>query len=76
LSAWRATVTGALAEKHETDAAAAAYPYSLHDTQGFADAQHARIPPAEAAPSSDASSASDAYAARVRARATTPPPPN
>jgi hypothetical protein len=76
ISAWRASVTGALAEKREVDAAAAAYPYSLHDTQAFADAQHARIPPAQAAPSTDATSAADAYAASVRARATRPPPPN
>jgi hypothetical protein len=77
VSAWHATVTGALAEKQQVDAAAAAYPYSLHDTQAFADAQRARIPAAETAPpSADASSASDAYAASQRARATTPPPPN
>jgi len=76
LSAWRSTVEGALAEKHEVDAATAAYPYSLHDTQAFADAQHAKIPAAEAAPPADASSAADAYAASVRARATTPPPAN
>ena len=76
ISAWRATVTEALAEKHQVDAANAAYPYSLGDTQGFVDAQHARIPAAEAAPSTDATSAADAYAASVRARATKPPPPN
>ncbi|HZC16116.1 MAG TPA: hypothetical protein VE309_05095 [Caulobacteraceae bacterium] len=76
VSAWRATVTQTLAEKHQVDAANAAYPYSLHDTQAFADAQHAQIPAAEAAPSSDTSSASDAYAASVRARATKPPPAN
>ena len=76
IGAWRAAVTGALAEKHQVDADNAAYPYSLSDTQGFADAQHARIPPAEAAPSTDATSAADAYAASVRARATKPPPPN
>jgi hypothetical protein len=76
LSAWRATVTQTLGEKHEVDAANAAYPYTLQDTQGFADAQHARIPAAEATPpAADASSASDAYAASVRARATKPPPP-
>jgi hypothetical protein len=76
LSAWRATVTDALAKKHELDAANAGYPYSLQDTQGFADTQHARIPPAESTPSADASSATDAYAASVRARAKKPPPSN
>ncbi len=77
LSAWRATVAGALAEKHQVDAAAAAYPYSLHDTTAFADAQRARIPPSESTPpSKDASTTSEAYAASVRARAKTPPPPN
>jgi hypothetical protein len=76
LSAWRATVTDALAKKHELDAANAGYPYSLQDTQSFADAQHARIPPAESTPATDASSATDAYAASVRARAKKPPPSN
>ena len=74
--AWRATVTDALAKKRELDAANAGYPYTLQDTQGFADAQHARIPPAESTPSADASSATDAYAASVRARAKKPPPSN
>ena len=76
LSAWRATVEGALAEKHEVDAATAAYPYGLHDTEGFAEATRARIPPDQATPSTDAAEASDAYAASVRARATRPSPPN
>jgi hypothetical protein len=76
VTAWRANVTEALAEKHQADAAVAAYPYSLQNTEGFAAGQRSRIPPAEAAPSADASSATDAYAAKVRARATTPPPPN
>ena len=76
VSAWKATVTEALAEKHQLDAANAAYPYSLSDTQGFVDAQHARIPAAESAPATDATSAADAYASSVRARATTPPPSN
>jgi hypothetical protein len=76
ISAWKATVTEALAEKHQVDAANAAYPYSLNDTQGFVDAQHARIPPAQSAPSTDATSAADAYADSVRARAMKPPPPN
>jgi hypothetical protein len=76
VSAWRATVTEALQEKHQVDAAAAAYPYSLQNTEAFAAGQRARIPAAEAAPATDASSASDAYAAKVRARATTPPPSN
>jgi hypothetical protein len=76
ISAWKATVTEALGEKRQVDAANAAYPYSLSDTQGFVDAQHARIPAAEQAPSTDATSAADAYAASVRARATKPPPPN
>ena len=76
LSAWRSTVEGALAKKTEVDVATAAYPYSLHDTEGFAEATHARIPPDQATPSTDAAKASDAYAASVRARATKPPPPN
>jgi hypothetical protein len=76
ISAWRASVTEALGEKHQVDAAVAAYPYTLQNTEAFAADQRARIPAAEAAPSSDASSATDAYAAKVRARATTPPPPN
>ncbi|HEX4198217.1 MAG TPA: hypothetical protein VHZ26_12320 [Caulobacteraceae bacterium] len=76
LSAWRARVSQTLAEKRQVDAANAAYPYTLQDTQAFADTQHARIPATEAAPpSADAASASDAYAASVRARATKPPPP-
>jgi hypothetical protein len=76
LSAWRSTVSQTLAEKHQVDAANSAYPYTLQDTQAFADSQHARIPAAEAAPpSANAASASDAYAASVRARATKPPPP-
>ncbi len=75
IGAWKATVTETLGEKRQVDAANAAYPYSLSDTQGFADAEHARIPAAESAPSTDATSAADAYAASVRARATKPPPP-
>jgi hypothetical protein len=76
ISAWKATVTQVLGEKHQVDAANAAYPYSLSNTQGFVDAQHAQFPAAETAPPTDSSSASDAYAASVRARATKPPPPN
>ncbi len=76
ISAWRATVTGALAEKHQVDAASAAYPYGLHDTEAFAEATRSSIPAADAAPAADTSSATDAYAASVRARATKPPPPN
>jgi len=75
-SAWHATVTEALQEKHQVDAAVAAYPYTLQNTEAFAADQRARIPAAEAAPATDATSASDAYAAKVRARATTPSPPN
>jgi S-adenosylmethionine:diacylglycerol 3-amino-3-carboxypropyl transferase len=76
VTAWRANVTEALAKKQQADAAVAAYPYSLQNTEAFAADQRSRIPAAEAAPSTDASSATDAYAAKVRARATTPPPPN
>jgi hypothetical protein len=73
-SAWRSTVSDTLAQKRQAETAA--YPFSLNDTEGFAQAARSRIPPAEAvAPSDDSAKAADDYAARVRGRATTPPPP-
>jgi hypothetical protein len=77
LSAWRASVSDALAQKRQADAGGRNYPYTLGDTEAFARAAQARIPVSEtAAPTADATKAAEDYAAKVRGRATTPPPPN
>ena len=68
---------GLSTQKRQVDAAAANYPGALSDTEGFAEAARARIPASETAASAqDSSKAADDYAARMRNRATTPPPPN
>jgi hypothetical protein len=58
------------------DAEVAANPFTLSNTDSFADAARGRIPADEAAPPAvDSTKASEDYAAKVRDRATAPPPP-
>ncbi len=76
LTAWRAAIGETLAEKRSVDANNSTYPYTLSNTQAFAEASRARIPPAEATPPAvDATQAAEAYAASQRERAKAPPPP-
>ncbi len=75
LSAWRAAVSETLAEKRTVDADNSTYPYTLANTEAFAQAARASIPAEEAAAPSDATPAAEAYANARRSRANPPPPP-
>jgi hypothetical protein len=75
LSAWRQTVGQTLAAKQSTDAELGEHPFILEGTEAFAASARAKIPPEEAAPPTDATADAEAFAASVRARAKTPPPP-
>lgn len=78
-TAWRASVAETLALKRQTQAQAAAIPFTLvvGDAESWAQAERAKIPAAEMeAPAVDESQQAEAFAAAARARATPPPPPN
>jgi hypothetical protein len=75
-TAWRAAVYDEWALKQRTEAEAAALPFALDgkDTQAWAQAELAKIPPAEMIPpAADSAARSEAYAAAARGRATPPP---
>ena len=75
LSAWRAAVGETLADKRAIDADNSTYPYTLANTEAFAEAARTRIPAEEAAPPPDSTQAAEAYADALRSRANQPPPP-
>jgi hypothetical protein len=73
IKAWKSSVLGIRAEGADLARLAAAEPWTLHDTEGWADEerQAASPPPAITTPSSEADT--EAFAAAMRARATPPP---
>jgi hypothetical protein len=74
---WRAAVLDASALKRQTETETAAVPFTLSDTEAFAAAERAKIPPDQTvAPTTDAAQDSEAFAAAARARATPPPSSN
>lgn len=76
VSAWRQAAEGVIDQRKTADAEAAAYPFSLRDSEAWAAEQRAKIPADEqTAPSADASKSSEAYAKKERARATPPSAP-
>jgi hypothetical protein len=76
LGGWRVAVGSTLAEKQATDAEIRDHPFTLNDTEGFAAFAQGKIPPQEAAAPIDDTAAAEAFAASVRGRAKTPPPPH
>jgi hypothetical protein len=73
LAAWRQTVGDVVAQKVATDTEIREHPWTLDGTEEFAATARAQIPPAEAAPPTDATAEAEAFAASVGARAKTPP---
>jgi hypothetical protein len=73
VKAWKASVLATEARRDELTRMAAAEPWTLYDTEGWAEheRQAAIPPPPITTPSSDADT--EAYAAALRARATPPP---
>ena len=76
-AAWKSAVDAELQAKQQLEGQAAAIPFTLKNTEAFADATRARISPelATAAPA-DAQAQAEAFAEAERARATPPPKPN
>ncbi|MDR3513519.1 MAG: hypothetical protein P4L73_17935 [Caulobacteraceae bacterium] len=77
-TAWRDSVADAWGLKRQSEADAAAIPFTLPVGQAgaWADAERAKIPASEmASPPADAGQQAEAFAAAARARATPPPPP-
>jgi hypothetical protein len=75
-AAWKAAVDSEQAAKRQLETTAAAIPFTLNNTEGYAASTQARINPALAiqAPA-DAQAQAEAYAAAQAARATPPPKP-
>jgi hypothetical protein len=73
VKAWKASVLATLARRDEQTRMAAAEPWTLNDTEGWAEQQRASAspPPPITTPSSEADT--EAFAAALRARATPPP---
>jgi hypothetical protein len=77
VSAWKSAVVSEWMEKKQVEAAAAAIPFTLNNTDAFADSARARITPGLAGQApADAQSQAEAFAEAGRARATPPPKPN
>jgi hypothetical protein len=77
IPAWRVAVLDELAARRALEAEAVAIPFTLANTEAWAQTEHAKIPPAEAQDvSADEARESEAYAAAQRARATPPPAPH
>jgi hypothetical protein len=74
--AWRAAVLDEMSLKRETEANAAAIPFTLAGTEAWADKTRARVLPeySQQAPA-DARAQAEAFAAQQAARATPPPAP-
>ena len=75
-SAWKAAVMDETTLKHETEAQAAAIPFTLTGTDAWADKTRARVLAqySQQAPA-DARAQAEAFAAQAAARATPPPAP-
>ena len=73
VKAWKAAVLATEARRDELTRMAAAEPWTLHDTEGWAEQERqvANPPPPITTPSSQ--SDTEAFAAALRARATPPP---
>ena len=77
IPAWRVAVLDELAARRALESEAGAIPFTLANTEAWAHAEHAKIPPAETQDvSADEASESETYAAAQRARATPPPAPH
>jgi len=75
--AWRAAVLDEKTLKAETEAHAAAIPFTLKGTQAWAAESHARVLPEYSQPApADERAQAEAFAAKTAARATPPPTPN
>jgi len=70
------TVSGEWGDKRQTERQAAAIPFTLANTEAWAERSRAKIPASERSqPAPSVAEQSEAYAAAQRARATPPPPP-
>ena len=73
---WRAAVVSEWGDKRQTERQAAAIPFTLANTEAWAERSRAKIPASERSqPAPSVAEQSEAYAAAQRARATPPPPP-
>ena len=76
VTAWRAAVVSEWSQKRQTERQAAALPFTLANTEAWAQRTRAKIPAGQTtAPKPDAAAQIEAFAASERARATPPPPP-
>ena len=76
IPAWRAAVVDEWAVKRKTEKEAAAIPFTLANTEEWAERTRAKIPASQAVPpTADAAAQIEAFAATERSRATPPPPP-
>jgi len=74
--AWREAVITEWGQKRQTERQAAAIPFTLANTEAWAERSRAKIPASERSqPEPSVAEQSEAYAAAQRARATPPPPP-
>jgi hypothetical protein len=74
--AWRDAVLSEWREKRKTEREAAALPFTLANTEDWAQHTRAKIPRNQTTPpSQDGATQIEAFAAAERARATPPPPP-
>jgi hypothetical protein len=74
--AWRAAVVSEWATKRRTEKEAAAIPFTLANTEEWAQRTRAKIPASQLTPPSAQDAAQiEAFATAERARATPPPPP-
>ena len=74
--AWRTAVVTEWRDKRQTEREAAALPFTLANSEDWAQRTRLKIPPGERSqPTPTAAAQSEAFAAAVRARATPPPPP-
>jgi hypothetical protein len=76
-AAWKTAVVSEQTAKHELETTAAAIPFTLNNTEGYATSTQARINPALSGQApADAQAQAEAYAAAQAARATPPPKPH
>jgi len=76
VSAWRASVLSEWGQKRQTEHEDAVIPFTLANTEAWAQRTRLKIPADETAkPTPNATEETEAYAAAERARATPPPPP-
>ena len=74
--AWRSAVIYEWGQKRQTEREAAAIPFTLANTEAWAQRTRAKIPSDERSqPTPNVSEQTEAFAAAERARATPPPPP-